>query len=644
MSKYWQPITNDPVSSSQFRSFADEIEDSAEYTIGNGILSGLTLTGNSGLQITISAGRAFFGGGQFFFAGDSLTIANGSTNHIYLTSAFNTPSRTYYATLTSNTTGTPPADSVKLGTVTTSGGSVTGSDFTSTGGRSTTITPLVDLSLLVGTISNPNYFLISSTGLLINYINNALISGSTYLTKFDFNSVSGSWLTRTEYAGTSGSSFAAVSGNYALKIELSSTSGSLDARIDILEAGTGSYITQNQFNSLSGQVASLLSGGYIPWSASGLFATSGRVRNVELSLANYLTIYQFAQLSGSAFASSSGQYASSAQIAALSGQIQNILNTYVTQVQLASVTGAILKVSRLNGLSGTVTLISSGSITVAVSGQSIIIHSTSGSGGSGYNGPLVTSIHSLSGGVGLVPSGGITLATSGNNIIIYSATGSGGIPSESDPIFASLSGSFLSASQYAATSGNIPSSGFVHRINSLSGNVTFVASGATTIGVSGNNVLIHTSSSSVESDPVFGAASGNFVTQAQVNNATGTIFSIPLLFSYTPPTTGTDTARFVIPYNHLNGTSFSLTLKRITLMAPNSGSVNLSITVYKASSGSPNSFSSIGSISLTAGSFITVQTTGLGTVISSNILSLHVTETDSLLAPSQASLITEFST
>lgn len=85
--------------------------------LGPFIISGLTVSAGAGLDVTVASGVASIGGqivkgGSFSILG--LTPA--TTNHLYLLQNGNG---------SSNTTGTQPANSVKLGTATTDGASVT---------------------------------------------------------------------------------------------------------------------------------------------------------------------------------------------------------------------------------------------------------------------------------------------------------------------------------------------------------------------------------------------------------------------------------------------------------------------------------------------------------------------------------------
>lgn len=95
--------------------------------LGPYVISGLTFSAGTGLSVSVVAGTASIGGrvtvaSTFVIAG----LVDATTNHIYL---LNTGAGT------SNTTGTPPANSVKLGTAVTAGGVVTVVAMGRTSGR-----------------------------------------------------------------------------------------------------------------------------------------------------------------------------------------------------------------------------------------------------------------------------------------------------------------------------------------------------------------------------------------------------------------------------------------------------------------------------------------------------------------------------
>lgn len=120
----WRPPTGDPVSSSKLGSTFGSIENSFSTITGKGVYLGLALTDGGGLLLNISGGTACFSGGATPYAGGSTVLANNITNHIYLTSQFNNSTRFFDAVLVTNVTGTDPSDSIKLGTVITSGGAI----------------------------------------------------------------------------------------------------------------------------------------------------------------------------------------------------------------------------------------------------------------------------------------------------------------------------------------------------------------------------------------------------------------------------------------------------------------------------------------------------------------------------------------
>lgn len=102
------------------------IEDSLS-DLGPFIVSGLVPSAGAGLTVSVTSGVASIGGrvtasGSFNITG----LTDATTNHLYMTSA---------GAGTSNTTGTQPANSVKLGRAVTAGGVVTAVDTSGLGGR-----------------------------------------------------------------------------------------------------------------------------------------------------------------------------------------------------------------------------------------------------------------------------------------------------------------------------------------------------------------------------------------------------------------------------------------------------------------------------------------------------------------------------
>lgn len=81
-----------------------------------GVVSGLAISAGAGLAVAVTAGAAFIGGHVVKAAGFSIAgLAPSTTNHIYLNQT---------GTGTSNTTGTQPANTLKLGTALTDGAGV----------------------------------------------------------------------------------------------------------------------------------------------------------------------------------------------------------------------------------------------------------------------------------------------------------------------------------------------------------------------------------------------------------------------------------------------------------------------------------------------------------------------------------------
>jgi hypothetical protein len=85
--------------------------------IGNFVISGLVPSAGAGLSVSVTAGHAFIGADINFAASFNITaLTDNTTNHLYVLQN---------GTGTSNTTGTAPAMSAKLGTCVTAGGVVT---------------------------------------------------------------------------------------------------------------------------------------------------------------------------------------------------------------------------------------------------------------------------------------------------------------------------------------------------------------------------------------------------------------------------------------------------------------------------------------------------------------------------------------
>jgi hypothetical protein len=104
-----------------------EVQDSLE-DIGSCIISGCTISAGVGLTVAVAAGVASLGG-RLTVAGFNITgLADNTTNHLYLK---------IDGTGTSNTTGTAPADTIKLGTAITLAGAVSSVAQTWAAGRQT---------------------------------------------------------------------------------------------------------------------------------------------------------------------------------------------------------------------------------------------------------------------------------------------------------------------------------------------------------------------------------------------------------------------------------------------------------------------------------------------------------------------------
>jgi hypothetical protein len=125
------------------------IEDSL-LDLGPYVISGLVPSAGAGLAVSVTAGVASIGGRVTVGAGFNIGgLTDASVNHLYLTNL---------GAGTSNTTGTQPANTVKLGTATTAGGIVTSVDTTPASGRQ----EKVDLTSVV-TTTDANFFTAAQT-------------------------------------------------------------------------------------------------------------------------------------------------------------------------------------------------------------------------------------------------------------------------------------------------------------------------------------------------------------------------------------------------------------------------------------------------------------------------------------------------
>lgn len=112
---------------------ANNVEIEATWTAqGPYVVSGLVHSAGTGLSVNVTAGTAVIGGYVSFSSFTISGLANGTLNHIYV---LNT------GVGTSNTTGTAPANSAKLGTATTAGGVVTSVNLLRSSGRQSLIRP-----------------------------------------------------------------------------------------------------------------------------------------------------------------------------------------------------------------------------------------------------------------------------------------------------------------------------------------------------------------------------------------------------------------------------------------------------------------------------------------------------------------------
>ncbi len=91
----------------------------------NLVITGLTASAGSGLNLNVAAGNAMISGRWVNKdAQESVTLTDNTTNHVFLKLTLDGSSNVTGAALDANTTGTPPADSVKIAQVVTSGGTI----------------------------------------------------------------------------------------------------------------------------------------------------------------------------------------------------------------------------------------------------------------------------------------------------------------------------------------------------------------------------------------------------------------------------------------------------------------------------------------------------------------------------------------
>lgn len=119
-------VPGDIISSSDYNSNWNLTQNSFS-DLGPLIISGMTISAGAGLAVTVATGIAIIGArvestAPFSIAG----LADNTTNHLYLQDN---------GIGTSNTSGTQPADTVKLGTCVTAGGVVTSTNILRDSGR-----------------------------------------------------------------------------------------------------------------------------------------------------------------------------------------------------------------------------------------------------------------------------------------------------------------------------------------------------------------------------------------------------------------------------------------------------------------------------------------------------------------------------
>ena len=108
-----------------FRDFLDEY-----------VITGIGLTDGGSLNVTVAVGECRINGIHVeITVAESKSLSASSTNHIYIQLSRDSSSEVQSASIVSNTTGTAPTDSIKLGTVTTGASSISSIDTSSASGR-----------------------------------------------------------------------------------------------------------------------------------------------------------------------------------------------------------------------------------------------------------------------------------------------------------------------------------------------------------------------------------------------------------------------------------------------------------------------------------------------------------------------------
>lgn len=119
------PAAGNPLPRADYQGFIDLAENSLA-DLGPFLISGLTPSAGAGLSVNVSSGVASIGGRLTVAATFAISVSASSTNHLFL---LNTGAGV------SNTSGTQPAGSAKLGTATTDGAGVTAVAVTWASGR-----------------------------------------------------------------------------------------------------------------------------------------------------------------------------------------------------------------------------------------------------------------------------------------------------------------------------------------------------------------------------------------------------------------------------------------------------------------------------------------------------------------------------
>lgn len=136
---------NQPLPAASLNADNTQIENSLT-DLGPWLISGLVQSAGTGLSVNITAGVAFIGGRLTVSGGFTISgLTDATLNYLYLLQN---------GTGTSNTTGTAPANSVRLGTATTAAGVVSAVNLLRSSGRQTRVRPENQVAGAVGSMGS----------------------------------------------------------------------------------------------------------------------------------------------------------------------------------------------------------------------------------------------------------------------------------------------------------------------------------------------------------------------------------------------------------------------------------------------------------------------------------------------------------